>query len=109
MAGWSSETSPASTSCITCAAMIGFVPLAMPNWLSGCMSWTPSAVPEAPLHVPVGGHHGGCDPPSGGHVGQSRLELRCHSFWDGVVAEICEGLGREGIVASTDGETDGRP
>ncbi len=52
MAGASSETSPASTSCITCAAMIGFVPLAMPNWLSGCMSWTPSAVPAAPLQVP---------------------------------------------------------
>ena len=52
MAGASSEISPASTSCITWAAMMGLVPLAMPNWLSGCMSWTPSALPAAPLHVP---------------------------------------------------------
>ena len=45
----------------------------------------------------IGGHHGGCDPPSAGHVGQDRLELRCHIFWDGVVAESGEGPGREGI------------
>ena len=107
MAGASSEISPASTSCITCAAMIGFVPLAMPNWLSSCMSWTPSALPAAPLHVPSGVITVAAIPPPAGHVGQDRLELRCHIFWDGVVAESCEGRGRETPVGATVGATDG--
>ena len=34
--------------------MIGLVTLAMPNWLSTSSSWTPSAVPPAPLQAPAG-------------------------------------------------------
>ena len=48
----SSESSPASTICITWAAIIDLVMLAMPNWLSTRTSRTPSAEPVAPLHVP---------------------------------------------------------
>ena len=55
----------------------------------------------------IGSHHRCCDPASSRHVGQGRLERRCHIFWDGVVAERCEGRGRETPSGTIDGATDG--
>lgn len=53
MAGSSRANSPASTSCITCAAITDLVILPMASWSSGRMSRTPFAVPTAPLQVPL--------------------------------------------------------
>ena len=65
------------TSCITWAAVIAFVVLAIENWSLTVTSRTPSALPVAPLHRAVADDMIVADTPAvAGQAVQGRLQLR---------------------------------